>query len=89
MPTFDAKCAAVTKVFGKPQVDRDDPSFVRFLYVRRDLATVRERGHRELRYIAEIDEIEHLITTTLARIRKRDGDRICKEAATYLRKAAV
>jgi hypothetical protein len=31
--------------------------------------------------------IEHLIATTLARIRKRYGDRIRKEAATYLRKA--
>jgi hypothetical protein len=88
MPTFDTKCAAVAKVFGKPEADRDDASFVRFLYDRRELATVRERGHRVPRYIAELDELEHAITTTLARIRERDGKRIYQEAVAHLREAA-
>jgi hypothetical protein len=95
MPTFNARCATVAKVFGKRQVDRDDPSFVDFLYVRRDLAIVvdAESGHRDPQYICEIQDLDYckddeMIRQALARIRKRDGDRIYQEAATYLRKAA-
>jgi hypothetical protein len=86
MTTFIAKCAAVAKVFG--EVDRDDPSFVDFLYARRRCATVPESGRRELSYIYELQDLEHAIWQALYRIKQRDGEAIYREAATYLRKAS-
>jgi hypothetical protein len=76
------KREAVAATFGIP-VDPEDVEFIDFMYARRDLATVRERGHRELQYVVEIDNIEHLIIKMLGRIRKRDGEKIFREAATY------
>jgi hypothetical protein len=51
------KCRAIAEVFGVP-VDPEDTDYVRFLYDRRDLATVAERSHRELAYVIEIDDLE-------------------------------
>jgi hypothetical protein len=75
MPTFDAKCAAVTKVFGEPQVDRDDPSFVHFLNDRRDLATIPGRCGRDPAYVAEVQDLEFAIWQALDLICKRDGEK--------------
>lgn len=85
MAAYSAKVAAVTETFGK--VDPKDASHVQFLYARRGCATVRERGRRELIYVIELDEVERLTLTTLDRIRERDGERIYREAAAFLRKA--
>jgi hypothetical protein len=84
--SIKTKREAVTATFGVP-VDPEDVSYIDFMFARRHLATVRERGHRELRYIIEIDDLELAITTTLARIRERDGDKIFREAASFLREA--
>lgn len=86
MVSTKTKYQAVVKTFGVP-VDPEDVDFIDFMYARRHLATVPEGGWRELAYIIEVDEMEHAITSGLDRIRARDGDRICKEAASYLRKA--
>jgi hypothetical protein len=77
-----AKREAVTKVFHQKNLD---PEYLDFLYSRRHLATVREpAGHRELKYIVELDELETAISKTLDRIRKRDGMKYFKEAAVDL-----
>jgi|ERR1700730_13481882 hypothetical protein len=68
-----AKREAIAKVFGDVPVDSEN---MNFLYSRRHLETVRERGRRELNYIVEFDELEMLIWKTLDRIRDRDGERI-------------
>ena len=40
---------------------------------------------RELAYVVEYDElVEHVILETLARIRKRDGEKIAREVADRL-----
>ena len=39
---------------------------------------------RELAYVVECDELEHVMLETLARIRKRDGDKIAREVADRL-----
>lgn len=86
MVSTKTKYQAVVKTFGVP-VDPKDVDFIDFMYARRHLATVPERGWRELAYVIEVDELEHAIITGLDRIRARDGDRTCKEAASYLRNA--
>jgi hypothetical protein len=37
-----------------------------------------ETNSRELRYVVECDELEHVILETLDRIRKRDGEKIAR-----------
>jgi hypothetical protein len=39
---------------------------------------------RELQYVVEFDELEHVILETLDRIRKRDGAKIANEVAARL-----
>jgi hypothetical protein len=51
------------------------------------LSTIAERDHRELCYITEVDAVEQTILKTLDRIRARDGEKIFREAAGYLREA--
>jgi hypothetical protein len=80
------KREAIAATFGVP-VDPEDTDYIDFMYARRNLATVPERGHRELAYVVELDDLEHLITTTLDRIRARDGEKIFREVATHLREA--
>jgi hypothetical protein len=82
------KLETIAEVFGIP-VDPEDTDYVRFLYDRRDLATVAERGHREVRYIIEVQDVEQVIWQALDRIRERDGKRIFKEAKAYLQDAAA
>jgi len=84
MTTLKAKLAVIAKVFGNMPVDPEDADYIRFLYTRRNCATVPENGYRELKYLVEIDELETAIRQTLDRIRKRDGEKIFQEAAAYL-----
>jgi hypothetical protein len=78
------KRKTVAAIFGV--IDPED-SYTNFLFERRHLATVPERGGRELQYVVELDDLSHGITTTLDRIRERDGKKIFREVATYLREA--
>jgi hypothetical protein len=80
------KRAVVAETFGIPS-DPDDISYVNFLYARRHLSTIAERDRRELCYITEVDAVEQTILKTLDRIRARDGEKIFREAAGYLREA--
>jgi hypothetical protein len=79
------KREAVARTFGP--VDPDERQYTNLLSARRHLATVPERGHRELTYVIELDELDHAIWTALDRIRERDGDRIFRESARHLRRA--
>jgi hypothetical protein len=81
------KRKAVAEVFGAEQVDAEDIDFINFMYARRGLATVPEDGHRELRYIVEITDLEQVIWQTLDLIHERDGERFWREAASYLQRA--
>jgi hypothetical protein len=71
----------VVEVFGDIPVDSEN---LDFLYRRRHCATVRNRGCRDLRYVAEYYELESAILTVLNRIHERDGARISKEVADRL-----
>jgi hypothetical protein len=77
-----SKRNAVKAVFGP--IPLVDPEYTDWLYQRRHLATVRERGWRELAYVVECDNLEAAIRQTLDRIRKRDGGRIAREVANRL-----
>jgi hypothetical protein len=58
-----------------------------FCYRRRHLATTPDvacGGVRELKYIVELTDFDHAISTTLNRIRKRNGVKIFNEAADHL-----
>lgn len=80
------KRAAVEKTFGIP-VDPEEVEFIDFMFARRRLATVPGRRGREPAYLAEILDTEEAYWQTLDRIRERDGEKIFREAATYLREA--
>jgi hypothetical protein len=75
------KVITISKVFGNIPLDRE---YLDWLYARRHLATVRDGKWRELRYVVELDELEHAILETLARIRKRDGEKIARKVADRL-----
>ena len=94
MTTFDEKVRTVAEVFGNiPGADPEETNYIKFLYARRNLATVPEHdflpGHsyRELAYIVEIQNLEETISDALDIIRKRDGEKTYKEAARFLRDA--
>jgi hypothetical protein len=74
------KRQAVIAAFGNlPQLDSQ---YVDFLHPRRHLAKApdpRLPDVFEPAYIAEFFELDHAIGKTLAKIRKRDGRKICKE----------
>jgi hypothetical protein len=86
--SIKTKREAVATTFGVP-VDPEDVEveYINFMYARRNLATVPDRGMRDLAYVHEITDLEMAIDETLARIRERDGEKIFREAATYLRDA--
>jgi predicted HTH domain antitoxin len=44
----------------------------------------RNTNTRELQYIVELDELEHVILETLARIRQRDGAKVANEVRRRL-----
>lgn len=77
-----AKRDAIAKAFGAVPVV--DPQHVDFLYSRRHLATVPGRLGPELQYIVEFDDLEKIVSETLARIRQRDGTKIFREVADRL-----
>lgn len=77
-----SKRNAVKAVFGP--IPLVDPEYCAWLYQRRHLATVCERGWRELAYVVEFDDLEASIRRTLDRIRKRDGAKIANEVRRRL-----
>jgi hypothetical protein len=84
MVSIRRKYKAVVETFGIP-VDPEDVGYIDYMFSRRGLTTVPERGGgRELAYIVEWDETEHLIWTMLDRIRDRDGREISREVAGSL-----
>ena len=83
MVSTKTKREIVAKTFGIP-VDPVDREYIDFMYARRRLATVPERGGRELAYVAEWDETESAIWAMLDRIRARDGLEVCREVAGNL-----
>jgi hypothetical protein len=72
------KREAVSKVFGFKNLSYKE---VNFLYSRRHLATVRGCGHRELKYVVELDDLEMVTLKTLDRIHQRDGQKTFREVA--------
>jgi hypothetical protein len=86
MVSTKTKYKTVAKTFGVP-VDPEDVEYIDFMYAWRHLATVPDGNGRELAYVVELDDLSHAITTTLDRIRERDGEKIFREAASYLREA--
>jgi hypothetical protein len=51
------------------------------------LATARDPviGGRETRYVLDITDLEHELMTTLRKIKRRDGVKVFKEGAAWLR----
>jgi hypothetical protein len=86
--TAQAKREAVIEAFDvgadSDAFDLDDPQAVNFLYARRHLAKVPERGHQELAYIVDLDDMDEAIGKMLDLIRERDGKKIFEEVAEYL-----
>ena len=87
--TPQAKREAVTVAFDvgadTDAFDLDDPQAVNFLYARRHLAKVPdERGHQELAYIVQLDDMDEAIGKMLDLIHERDGMKIFEEVAGYL-----
>ncbi len=75
------KRKVVAAIFG---VSDPDDAYVDFLFERRHLETVAERGGRVPRYLVEQDNLEHMLITTLGRIEERDGRKISREVADSL-----
>jgi hypothetical protein len=84
MISIKKKREAVAAIFGVADPEDD---YVNFLYQRRHLETVAGTAGRELQYVAELDDLEHALITTLDRMRERDGEKIFRESACYLRQA--
>jgi hypothetical protein len=82
-PTAAAKAKAVAAIFGEPEPRET----LDFCYRRRQLETTPDvacGGVRQFKYTIELTGIDHVISTTLNRIRKRDGAKIFNEAADHL-----
>jgi hypothetical protein len=82
-PNIAAKAKAVAAIFGEPEPRET----LDFCYRRRHLETTPDvacGGGREFKYIIELTDLDHTISTTLNRIRKRDGAKIFNEAADHL-----
>jgi hypothetical protein len=82
-PTTAANAKAVAGIFREPE----PPETLDFRYRRRHLETTPDHACgtvREFKYIIEVTDLEHVISTTLDRIRKRDGAKIFNEGADHL-----
>jgi hypothetical protein len=82
-PTAAAKAKAVAAIFGEPEPRET----LDFCYRRRHLETTPDVACgrvREFKYIIELTGLDHVISTTLNRIRKRDGANIFSEATDHL-----
>jgi hypothetical protein len=57
------------------------------MYARRGLAKVpgMKKGSRDLAYVIELQDLEFAIWESLKRIRKRDGEKIYRDAVNHLR----
>ena len=82
-PSIAAKAKAVAAMFGEPEPRET----LDFCYRRRHLGTTPDvvcGGVREFKYIIELTDLDHAISTTLNRIRERDGVKIFNEVADHL-----